>query len=225
MRYYRPRYTPRPAPAAWEADRVNAVKKRLQALRDGGRLTPKFAEVVESFENYITEKSCLTPGQENFLVNIERQCLPNEQWETSFTADMRELAVLAARYYKTTAYFQHLADKILNDESYVPTEEEYKKIVLNKYAQKAIKAYREPSKWNKGEQAVFRQTLNMNALPRELSTGKLVRDLRNTKVLIVDTVVRPGLYKVVKVMCMAAPQLGVIEIEERWLKNAPKVKK
>ena len=224
MGYYR-RYTKRPAPEAWASERVSEVKQRIQALRDGGRLTPKFTEVLDSFENYINDKSCLTPGQENFLKNIERQCLPNEQWETNFTEEMRELAVLAAKYYKTTPYFQHLADKVLNDADYIPTEDEYKKIVLNKYAQKAIKAYRDPAKWQKGEQAVIRQTLTYNHLPNNVANIGVAKRLRNTKVLVVEHVVRPGLYKVLKVMCTAAPELGVIELEERWLKNVRKGKK
>ena len=209
----------------WEQDKISDAKRRLKALVDGGRLTPRFAEVVESFTKFIEEKKCLTPGQANFLVNIERQCLPNEEWESAFTDDMRENMLLAAQYYDTTPYFDVLSAKVMRDPEYIPTESEYHKMVLNKYAQKAIACYREPAKWAKGEQAMLRQTITANILPRAIANLKTANQLRNTKVLVVDVVTRPGLYKVVRVMSMAKPDLGVFEIEERWLKNAPKPKK
>ena len=209
----------------WEHDKISDINARIKALRDGGRLTPRFAEVVDSFEKFVEDKKCLTPGQVNFLVNIERQCLPNEKWETSFTDDMREDLNLAAQYYATTPYFTLLSTKVLEDPDYIPTENEYQKMVLNKYAQKAIKVHREPAKWQKGEQAMFRQTITAQHLPTHCATRRVASNLRNTKCLVVDHVPRPGLYKIVKVMCMAAPELGVIELEERWLKNAPKPKK
>ena len=208
----------------WEQDKIADVERRLQALKDGGRLTPRFADVVESFTNFIKQKKCLTPGQANFLVNIERQCLPNEDWESAFTEEMRENMRLAAQYYDTTPYFDILGAKVINDPEYIPTETEYQKMVLNKYAQKAIACFRQPAKWAKGEQAMFRQTITTNVLPRSIASNKTVNGLINTKVLVVDVVVRPGLYKVVRVMSMAKPELGVFEIEERWLKNAPKPK-
>jgi len=72
---------------------------------------------------------------------------------------------------------------------------------------------------------VIRQTLTYNHLPSAVANIGVAKRLRNTRVLVVDTVVRPGLYKVLKVMCTAAPELGVIELEERWLKNVRKGKK
>lgn len=230
MAYYRRRnyYNRAPAEEAWDDTRVDEVKARLEALRNSDRLTTKFVEVVESFTKFIEEKRYLTGGQENFLKSIEEQTLVDNEWENNFSAAMREDLVIAAKYYKTTCYFGRLVELVLNDpENYVPSQRDYEKLVLNKYAQKAIKAHKTPAQWKRGDMALIRATTRDNDLDKDderVPFGSAVK-LHNQVVLIVGEEGGPRLYKTLKVMCPSVPALGIFSIEERKLKKYRSPKK
>ena len=49
--------------------------------------------------------------------------------------------MVCARYYSTTGYFSDLAQKILEDENFVPTQKQYNAMTSNKYATKILTAY------------------------------------------------------------------------------------
>ncbi len=184
--------------------------------------------MVESMQLFYEKRGSLTESQSRYFESIESSVLPDEEWESNFTAEMRENTILAAKYYKTTQYFVTLANNVLDSEKYIPTEKEYNKMVLNKYAQKAIKAHKEPALWNRGERALVRATLGHSDIGTEQRVGyALASTLHNQMVLIVGEVDGPRLYKTLKVMCPAVPTLGVFQIEERKLKKyrVPKMKK
>jgi hypothetical protein len=62
-------------------------------------------------------------------------------WTQQYNGEKRSLAKIAAAYYlNNPPYYGDLADKITNDEGFVPSEKQYKAIVENKYAQKVIAA-------------------------------------------------------------------------------------
>lgn len=62
-------------------------------------------------------------------------------WTEQYNGEKRNLAKIAAGYYLCNPpYYGDLANKIANDEGFVPTEKQYKAIVENKYAQKVIAA-------------------------------------------------------------------------------------
>ena len=86
----------------------------------------------------------LTAKQHEVYQRIERKSDPAHikavnDWRASFTEEMREAAVFAANYYKANPpYFGDAATRILNDSSYIPSEKLYRKMVLNKYVQRAM---------------------------------------------------------------------------------------
>ena len=230
MAYYRRRnyYRKAPTQEGWDDARVEEVKARLAKLTESPRLTPKFTEVVESFAKFVEDKRYLTGGQENFLKSIEEQVHVDTEWEANFTDKMREDMVIAANYYQGTCYFGRLVGLILGDDKYIPSERDYEKIVLNKYAQKAIAAHREPAKWKKGERAVVRTTARQNDLEKEDGSKPpygIINKLHNQTVLVVGEEGGPRLYKTLKVMCPSVPALGIFSIEERKLKKYRGTKK
>jgi len=204
------------------------MKERFDKILASDRCGARYRNVVESMKLFYEKRGTLSEAQIRYFESIESNVLPDEEWETSFTAEMREDAVLAAKYYKTTQYFVTLADNVLDNEKYIPTEKEYNKMVLNKYAQKAIKAHKEPAIWTRGDRALVRGTLGSADIGTEQRVSyQSARTLHNQMVLVVGEVDCPRLYKTVKVMCPAVPVLGVFEIEERKLKKyrVPKKKK
>ena len=59
--------------------------------------------------------------------------LKRERWAQSYKGAHREIAMICARYYRTTTYFRDLATKVLLDEDFVPTEKQFNALTKNKY--------------------------------------------------------------------------------------------
>ena len=204
------------------------MKERFEKILASARCGARYRNVVESMQLFYEKRGSLTDGQIRYFESIESNVLPDEEWEKNFTVDMRQDTVLAASYYTTTQYFVALATKVLDDETYIPTEHEYNKMVLNKYAQKAIKAHKEPYTWNRGDMALVRGTLRTSDIGTTQRLGySAASKLQNQVVLIVGECEGARLYKTVKVMCPSQPSLAVFELEERKLKKyrKPKLKK
>jgi len=204
------------------------MKDRFEKVLASERCGARFRNVVESMQLFYEKRGSLTEGQIRYFESIESSVLPDEEWESNFTAEMLENTILAAKYYKTTQYFVTLANNVLDSEKYIPTEKEYNKMVLNKYAQKAIKAHKEPAIWTRGDRALVRATLGHSDIGTEQRVSyQAARTLHNQMVLVVGEADGPRLYKTLKVMCPAVPTLGVFQVEERKLKKyrVPKMKK
>ena len=91
-----------------ERDRKFAESLKKQ-FEDGGKLSPKQIECVEKMEQRYSPESQLK----------------RERWAQSYKGAHREVAMICARYYRTTTYFRDLATKVLLDEDFVPTEKQF----------------------------------------------------------------------------------------------------
>ena len=77
---------------------------------------------------------------ENYFSTHHAQ--PSEKWSSQYDDQKRGRAEICALYYKANPpYFTNLANKILNDDKFVPTEKQYRSICQNKFAMKVIKSY------------------------------------------------------------------------------------
>ena len=131
-----------------ERDRkfAEALKRQFE---DGGKLSPKQIECVEKMEQRYSPESVLK----------------RERWAQSYKGAHREVAMICARYYRTTTYFRDLATKILLDEDFVPTEKQFNALTKNKYAKKAIAAATEPPAFPIGTLAKVRANYNLVQKP------------------------------------------------------------
>jgi len=85
-----------------------------------------------------------------------------EDWKRTFleTEDIRQSWDIVARYYKKAGnYFSTTIDRYINDESFVPSREEYIKICENKYSQKVLSAHFSEPLYLKGEVVKFRKSV------------------------------------------------------------------
>jgi hypothetical protein len=95
----------------------------------------------------------LTGKQHDVFQRIERKSNPEhiaarKKWNESFTPAMRESLKFAAEYYKANPpYFSDAAERILSNDEYVPTEKLYRKMVENKYVQRALSNANETAKF------------------------------------------------------------------------------
>ena len=104
----------------WERNFLGSL---LDSAKKWGRLSGKQHEVFQRVERK-------TDPQHRAAV---------KQWRESFTPEMREKLVFAARYYKANPpYFGDAADRILNDSTYMPSQKLYQKMVENRYVQRAM---------------------------------------------------------------------------------------
>ena len=160
----------------------------------------------------------LTAKQHDIYQRIERKSDPAHikavnDWRRSFSKEMREAAVFAANYYKANPpYFSDAATRILNDSSYIPSEKLYRKMVLNKYVQRAMQHAQSGPLYVVGSMVTVRNSQ---------SVAGPVRAYRGQHVLVVEvqrdvTSATKGA-RIYKVLPIGAER--AIETQERYLKK------
>ncbi len=127
-----------------ERDRSFAESLKRQ-FEDAGKLSPKQIECVERMEQRYSPASVLK----------------RERWAQSYKGAHREIAMICARYYRTTSYFRDLATKVLLDEDFIPTEKQFNALTKNKYAKKAIAAAVEAPAYPVGSLCKVRANYNL----------------------------------------------------------------
>ena len=176
-----------------ERDRKFAESLQSQ-FNDQGKLSPKQVECVEKMEQRYSPESVLK----------------RERWAQSYKGAHREVAMICARYYRTTSYFRDLATKVLLDEDFVPTEKQFNALTKNKYAKKAIAAATEPPAFPVGSLCKVRA--NYNLVQRS--------HLHNQIGLVVANHAK-GLYASSTILVNGEQ----VKLEDRCLKSAGKKKK
>ena len=173
----------------------------LQTLRDSasryGRMTERQHDVFKRIENKTDPEQIKARGE----------------WRETFTPEMRDMLVFAAKYYKANPpYFGFAADRILEDKNYMPTEKLYRKMVENKYVQRALKNSNAAPKYEVGSMITVR---NSQAI-RHHATSR-VRG-KNAIVIEVEEQVNNATKGARKVTILPIGAASPIVTEERWLK-------
>ena len=118
---------------------------------------------------------------------------------------------IAAHYYLANPpYFRDIAEKALEDDSFVPSERAYEKMVQNKYATKVIESTLSEPKYNAGSHVMLRSTANIRSYPRDAIGVVLKTDAKP-----VFSAARGS--KVYSVLFFGQTQAAFVE--ERWLKK------
>ena len=143
-----------------DKDRKFAESLKRQ-FEDGGKLSPKQIECVEKMEQRYSPESQLK----------------RERWAQSYKAEHREVALIVARYYRTTQYFRDLATKILLDDDFVPTERQFVALTKNKYAKKAIATATEPPAFPVG--SICKVRANSTLVPQRALHNQMALVMKN----------------------------------------------
>ena len=159
----------------------------------------------------------LTAKQHEVFQRIERKTDPAHQkaisdWRANFTEEMREAAVFAANYYKANPpYFGDAATRILSDSSYIPSEKLYRKMVENKYVQRARQNANTAPLYAVGSMVTVRNSGNVRGITASYR-GK------DAIVLVVESAMSATKgARIYKVLPVGAPL--PIETEERYIKK------
>ena len=160
----------------------------------------------------------LTAKQHEVFQRIEKKTDPAHQaavnaWRSSFTDEMREALVFAANYYKANPpYYGDVADRILNDYGYVPGEKLYRKMVENRYVQRALQNAQAGPLYAVGSMATVRNSESVGG-PARMHRGKDVIVLE-VEEKVTSAVKGARMYKVLPV-----GSVDPIETQERFLKK------
>ena len=125
---------------------MNLVARIEKAVSDAdGRLSQWEQGFLESLKEQASRRGRLSHKQIEILERIEAQKCSAEAraqaaaWCSSYNDEKRAIAVTAAKYYQANPpYFGGMADKILNDPDYIPSEKAYRKMCENKYVKRVL---------------------------------------------------------------------------------------
>ena len=200
-----------PAIDVEKARRLDDLILRAQTAND--RWATDF---VTSLKGQLAMGKELSARQKEILVKVadrhsNKAQAQRESWASSFTSEMREKMTIAAHYYLANPpYFRDIAKKALEDDSFVPSERAYEKMVQNKYATKVIESTLSEPKYNAGSHVMLRSTANIRSYPRDAIGVVLKTDAKP-----VFSAARGS--KVYSVLFFGQTQAAFVE--ERWLKK------
>lgn len=183
---------------------------------------------IESILSQLEKGRTLSGNQERIVTRCIEKTTPEktvsyEEWESEYTSQHRDTALLCARYYRAEGYFTHICHNIIDNKDYIPTREHYTKMCENKYALKVIANSKTPFVYELGGLARVRQTVSNTHVTSVSRPGSLTlaSKLWNKTVIIIDRldpVEHPALYKTVCCSILANPS-EQFWIEERKLKK------
>ena len=216
MGYYGRRYNRQPRQSNPEL--VTRIEKT--AAKGVSTLTDWERNFLSSLLESAKKWGRLTAKQHEVYQRIERNSDPafqaaRKSWNESWTPEKRTKAVFAANYYKANPpYFSDAADRIINDSSYIPSEKLYRKMVENKYVQRAMANAAAPPLYAVASMVTIRDSTQSPIRP----------SLRGQDVLIVD-VEKDVLHATKGSRSYTVLPIGAGEtlvIQERWLKKSRK---
>ena len=201
-------------------ERVDNLIGRMTALSDENEWGFGFLQSVRS---QLATGCTLSPRQLEVLEKTESRYTDEAlklraDFAGNFSEEMEAKFAIALRYYRKTGYYSNLTYKYLTAsgerQGGPPTQKEYNKLVLNKYAAGVIRNIQSEGKFAVGSSAVFRATI--------------IGDLRNKPVIIL----KYGNEDTVQSHAKGAKPVQVLPIgsskpiwtEERHLKKAKKRK-
>ena len=125
------------------AGEIGTVIKTVLAQES---LTVGDRNFVDSLKRQYVRFKNLSDKQRNALMNVFNKYSPEGQrkeaeWKEEYNKEHRREAEIAAQYYLSNPpYFGDLANRILNDEDFIPTLRQFNKLTKNKFAAKVIES-------------------------------------------------------------------------------------
>ena len=199
--------------------RINNTLGRISIVGDEGSWDFGF---LESLQEQMTARGTLSPRQQEILQQVEGRysdeaLKTRASWATTWNEDQEAKFNIALQYYRKTGYYGNIVFKYLTTAGVrcagAPSEKEYNKLVLNKYAAGVIRNIQSESKFPVGGTAVFRTGARTNR-------GNPCIILKHGSEEHVNSHAKGA--KPIQVLPIGSP--NPVWTEERWLKKAKKKK-
>ena len=188
------------------------------AARGVSTLTDWERNFLSSLRDSAKKWGRLTAKQHDTFQRIESKTDPTNiaarnAWNSDFNDKMREKLKFAAEYYVANPpYFGDAARRILDDDNYIPTEKLYRKMVENKYVQRAMKNTNSVPLYAVGSMVTVRDSR---------ATRGSSMYLRGEDVLVLE--IQQSILSATKgareYTVLAIGAAHPVVIEERWLKK------
>lgn len=197
----------------------NETGRQLKSLLSED-LSNRDRAFVESLKRGFARWGNLSEKQQYALQSMAERYSPEgraraENWSEIYRSEHREEAIIAAHYYLANPpYYGDLAEKILNDESFVPSEKQVRSITKNKYAQKVIAATIADAKYPvnslvEGRASSSRSIRGKKAFVLQVNSGPVTSAAKGVK----------------KYLVLPVGEAAPVVVEERHIKLVKKIKK
>jgi len=196
-------------------------RKRLDTFLAMETITPSERSFGESLKKNVLKWGKLTDKQWSAFQRMESRYNPEviaaqKAWKDDWNEEKaRKLKVAAEYYLMNPPYFGDAAKTIMEDETYVPSEKLYRKMVENKYVQKVLVTMAADALYPAGSLVMVRKTARSHAYA--------FRD-RIAMVVSTDGPIRSAAKGAKTYTVLPFGESRTIQIQERWLKKAPRVK-
>jgi hypothetical protein len=203
--------------------RLDNLISRAQKAQDAWAV-----DFITSIKGQLLMGKELSTRQKEILVKVadrhsDKAQAQRESWDTNFTSEMREMMEIAARYYLANPpYFKDLATKALEDNTFIPSERAYKKMVENKFAKKVIAATLADPLYNVGSLVALRASAPSTLLyitrsilgENKTRTGKLATVIKTDAKPVTSPARGSKVYSV-----LFFGETSPVTVEERWIKK------
>jgi hypothetical protein len=120
---------------------------------------------LESILEQLQKNRKLSEKQEKLLLLVLERNSPeaqrgHEEWVEVYLTKHRNDAIVLAKYYKTTRYFQPMAATIMAGDT--PDRESFLKMKGNNYANKVLSTHRETPKYETGDYVLARTSFTQS---------------------------------------------------------------
>ena len=194
------------------------IAPRLKTLIKEGKLPDNTVSFIQSLVEANEKYSGLTSRQYSALESIEKRfsaeaVAERKAWAGEYTDERRSVAKICAEYYLANPpYYRDLAEKVLNDPDFVPTERQWRALCENKYAKKVLTATRDEAKYPVGSMVMGRANAG--------------REIRGRMLVVIETDASPVVKaargtKVYRVLPVGSP--ATLLVEERDIKRTKKI--
>jgi len=168
--FYRPRYNKNYQPKTIKEN--PELGPRLEKIKKEN-LDQSTIEFIDSLLDFFKKKGGLTDNQVTAFQKIESRFSPHEKvklelWKKEYLEHYLKKAKIIAEYYSRTGYFTILATKILQDEKFVPSKQELKKMMMNTYAAKVLEANKAEPKFAINAKVQVRSTVGTATMDKHL---------------------------------------------------------
>jgi len=130
-------------------------------------------EFVDSLLDFFNKRGGLTENQLASFEKIESRWSPQERvkleiWEKKYRTEYLADAKIIAEYYSRTGYFSTVASHIITDETFVPSQKTFNRMMKNKYAAKVLEAHKAEPRFIKNSMVQLRASVGETAIERHL---------------------------------------------------------
>lgn len=194
---------------------------------------------VNSLNAQLNKKGRLSPSQLDWVdrllkkyspENIESGKTARAKWTESFDEEKKKNLRICVEYYEETGtYFSSIVRDYRNNKDYMPTESTYRKLCLNKYAQKVINEHDKEPSFGEGEMVSVRKAYSSThtgyASKYQAGRGRVASNIENVLIIQVLDKIVSSAKGAKQYLCLPVGQTQTRTIEERHLKKIRKGKK